>query len=223
MTRSKNNLPASRDILALARWILRCPMIRSHYALAGGTWLTLRLPKVARLSRDVDVLSSREEVSSYKAMMEIVGACEKEKISYRSTRRGKHFCQIFICYPTRDEIKVDIGKIWHPVTIAIDPELGCPVLSSYDMIREKLQCIVDRIEPTDLYDLCCLYDAHPSEFRNALAELAQSGEIDELLIRIQRCLEVTEGLGTKETLGQQQQHWMEQVTPRLIKEITHGA
>ncbi|MBI1976565.1 MAG: nucleotidyl transferase AbiEii/AbiGii toxin family protein [Candidatus Omnitrophica bacterium] len=211
--------PTPADVLRLARWILQCPLIRGHYALAGGTWLTLRLPKIARPSKDVDFLSPREEISSYQAMTEIMDLCKKEKVSYRITRRGEHFCQIFVSYPGAIETKVDIGKVWHPVTLIYDPELRCPILSSEDMVLEKLHCVIDRIEPTDLYDLCRLHQAYPSEFKMALSRLAETEEISELLIRIQRCLEATDGEGTKETLTKEERQWLESYVSNMIKEM----
>ncbi len=214
------NLPSKEDILALAAWILACPLIKENYALAGGTWLTLRLPKVSRLSRDVDVLSSREDISSYKAMLEVVSKCKKEKISCRITRRGEHFCQIFVSYPKRKEIKVDIGKIWHPTTLLYDLQLRCPILCEKDMVLEKLSCIVDRIEPTDLYDLCLLHQTYPGEFKLALEYLAKSLEVKELIVQLQRCLQLTSGRGTKEVLTRKESQWMETYIPKLIHDIT---
>ncbi|MDP3980482.1 MAG: nucleotidyl transferase AbiEii/AbiGii toxin family protein [Chlamydiota bacterium] len=208
------------DILLLAKWVLECPMIREHYALGGGAWLTLRLPKMARISRDVDVFSSKEEISSYKAMMEIVALCKKGKIPYRITRRGQHFCQLFVSYPKKSEIKIDIGKIWHPIKLIVDPDLHCPILSPTDMILEKLQCIVDRIEPTDLYDLCRLHEAYPNEFEKSLKRLSKTEEVSELLIRIQRCLEATDGVGTKESLNLKEKKWMESYISKIIHKIT---
>lgn len=214
------NLPSKEDVLTLAHWVLECPIIKKNYALAGGAWLTLRLPKESRLSKDVDVLSSKEEISSYKAMSEIVKKCKREKISYEITRRGEHFCQIFVAYPKGLAIKVDIGKIWRPVTLLYDPHLRCPILSELDMVLEKLHCIVDRIEPTDLYDLCLLHKSYPREFKKVLEDLSQGLEASELIVQIQRCLELTQGAGTKETLTKKEHLWMESYIKKAIRDIT---
>jgi predicted nucleotidyltransferase component of viral defense system len=91
------------------------------------------------------------------------------------------------------------------------------------MVLEKLHCMVDRIEPTDLYDLCLLHKSYPDEFRKALQELAKSMEAKELIIQIEKCLEATAGLGTKESLDDQQRSWMESYVVRVIKDITFVA
>ena len=220
---SSPSLPSKEDILALAQWVLECPLIKEYYALAGGAWLTLRLPKESRLSKDVDVLSPKEDISSFKATLQIVEKCKKERIKYQITRRGEHFCQIFVRYPGNQDIKVDIGKIWRPITLLYDPTLRCPILSSHDMVLEKLHCMVDRIEPTDLYDLCILHKSYPEEFRRALQELAKSMEAKELIIQIEKCLEATAGLGTKELLDDQKRSWMESYVAKLIKDVTSMA
>ncbi|MBI1882670.1 MAG: nucleotidyl transferase AbiEii/AbiGii toxin family protein [Chlamydiae bacterium] len=211
--------PSRQDILSLAKWILKCPLIRKNYALSGGTWLTLRLPQHARNSKDVDILSPKEEISSYKAMLELVKQCNLEKVKYRITRRGEHFCQLYIRYP-KLETKVDIGKIWRPVTLLYEPELRCPILSEKDMILEKLYCVVDRIEPTDIYDLCLLHASYPSEFRKALENLSESLEVRELLIQMNGCFEMTKGIGTKEVLSQKQTSWMNLYLPQVIKDVS---
>ncbi|MBI1871600.1 MAG: nucleotidyl transferase AbiEii/AbiGii toxin family protein [Chlamydiae bacterium] len=209
------------DILLLAQWVLKVPLIRKNYALSGGTWLTLRLPQYSRYSKDVDVLSSNEGISSHKAMLEVVKQCKREKVRYEITRRGEHFCQLYIHYP-KFETKVDIGKIWRPVTLLYDPQFHCPILSEKDMILEKLHCIVDRIEPTDIYDLYLLHTSYPSEFRKALENLSESLEVSQLLIQMNRCLELTEGIGTKEVLSKKETLWMNSHLPKLIKDIHEG-
>ncbi|MFZ4694473.1 MAG: nucleotidyl transferase AbiEii/AbiGii toxin family protein [Verrucomicrobiia bacterium] len=218
--RAAPDLPDRRDIQRLARWVFRHPLIRKHYALGGGAWLTLRHPRVARVSRDVDVFSAREEVSSYAAMKEIVRSCEREKIRHRIVRRGEHFCQLFVRYPAAREIKIEIGKIWRPVQLLYDEDLRCPILAPADLVREKLQCIVDRREPTDLFDLACLHDLYPVEFQSALEALAENQEAGELLAPIHRLFEVTVGDGTKETLTAAQRLWLEQHVPKVITLIT---
>ncbi|MCC7517777.1 MAG: nucleotidyl transferase AbiEii/AbiGii toxin family protein [Verrucomicrobiae bacterium] len=214
------DLPDRHDIERLARWVFRHPLIREHYALGGGAWLTLRHPQAARVSRDVDVFSTREEVSSYAALMEIVRSCERQKIRHRIARRGEHFCEIFIEYPTTREIKIEIGKIWRPIQLFYDSNLRCPILSPADLVREKLQCVVDRREPTDLFDLTCLHELYPAEFRSALEGLAEHQEAGELLAAIHRLLETTEGEGTKESLTAAQRRWLERRAPALITWIT---
>jgi predicted nucleotidyltransferase component of viral defense system len=213
-------LPDRRDIQKLARWVFRHPLIRKHYALGGGAWLTLRHPRAARVSRDVDVFSAREEVSSHAAMREIVRSCERGTIRHRIARRGEHFCQIFVCYPTAREIKIEIGKIWRPIQLLYDQELRCPVLSPADLVREKLQCVVDRREPTDLFDLACLHELYPAEFRSALEGLAANQEAGELLAAIHRLLETTAGDGSKEALSAAQRRWLERHAPAVITLIT---
>ncbi len=47
--------------------------------------------------------------------------------------------------------------------IETDRRLGCNVLSAEDMTTEKLHCLVDRIEPTDVYDLCRLMEFYISK------------------------------------------------------------
>lgn len=213
-------LPELHEIQKLARWVFRHPLVRKHYALGGGAWLTLRHPQVARVSRDVDVFSAREEVSSHAAMREIVRSCERGKIRHRIARRGEHFCQIFVCYPTAREIKIEIGKIWHPVQLLYDQELRCPVLAPADLVREKLQCLVDRREPTDLFDLTCLHELYAAEFLSALEALEANQEAGELLAAIHRLLETTEGEGTKEALSAPQRRWLESRAPAVITLIT---
>ncbi|NQU10238.1 nucleotidyl transferase AbiEii/AbiGii toxin family protein [bacterium] len=213
-------LPSHTEIQQLARWVFRHPLIRDHYALGGGAWLTLRHPRTTRVSRDVDVFSPREDVSSHAAMMEIVRSCKREKIRYRIARRGEHFCQIFVCHPTPRELKIEIGKIWRPVQLLYDPELRCPVLAPADLVREKLQCIVDRREPTDLFDLTCLHELYPTEFRAALETLTATQEAGELLASIHRLLETTDGAGTKEALTAAQRAWLGQHVGAVIKSIT---
>jgi predicted nucleotidyltransferase component of viral defense system len=217
------DLPGREELRQLAVWVFQHPLVRAHYALGGGAWLTLRHPQSARVSRDVDVFSAREDVSSHDALQQIVQSCEREQIRYRIARRGQHFCQIFVCYPTATEIKVEIGKIWRPVQLLHDSELGCPVLSAADLVQEKLQCLVDRLEPTDLFDLVCLYELYPAEWRSALAALAAHQETGELLAGINRCLETTEGSGTKESLTPAQRRWLEDRVAPLIREITAAA
>ena len=218
--RDDRNLPSRADIRKLAVWVMRHPILRDHYAIGGGAWLTLRLPR-SRLSVDVDTFSSNENVSSYRAMMEIVQTCQKNRFPYRIIRRGEHFCQIVVGYPLPERgIKVDIGKIWRPVKLETDRRIGCKVLSAGDMAAEKLKCVVDRIEPTDVYDLCRLHETYPAEFRKALDSLRAQGETGELLVRIQRCFEVTDGVGTKERLTAAERLWMESYVPKMVKDIS---
>ena len=221
--RNKRSFPSRADIRKLAVWVMRHPILRDNYALGGGAWLTLRLPR-ARLSIDVDTFSSHEDVSSHRAMMEIVESCKKMRIPYRIVRRGEHFCQIVVGYPSSERgIKVDIGKIWRPVKLETDGKLGCKVLSAEDMATEKLQCLVDRIEPTDVYDLCRLHETYPAQFRRALDFLRRQGEAGELLVRIQRCFEATDGAGTKERLTSTEHAWMESYIPGMIKDVSASA
>lgn len=218
----KRSIPNREDIRKLSIWVMRHPLLRDHYALGGGAWLTLRLPR-SRISIDVDTFSSREDVSSYRAMMEIVETCKMERVSYRIIRRGEHFCQIVVGYPRPDlDIKVDIGKIWRTLKLDMDARLGCRVLSAEDMVTEKLQCIVDRIEPTDVYDLCRLHETYRPQFRKALKSLKERGEAGELLIRIQRCFEATDGEGTKERLTAAERAWLESYVAKMVKEVTRA-
>ena len=213
-------MPLFDDVLELARWVLGHPLIRENYALGGGTWLMLRHPRKARLSTDVDVFSAREEVSSFKAMSELVESCKRDKIAYDIIRRGEHFCQMFIEYPNKGKpTKVDIGKIWHPVRIEYDEQLNCSVISPNDMAMEKLRCIVDRIEPTDLYDLSLLRDEYPSEFRNACMHLKTTAELEALIAAINRRLETLGEQGTKLGLDVAQKEWLLQKIPSMIQDL----
>lgn len=215
--------PFAADVLKLARWVLGHKLIQDNYALGGGSWLTLRHPQKARVSTDVDIFSGKESVSSYRAMMELVKTCDKKKIPYTITRRGEHFCQIFIGYPVkRKPVKVDIGKIWRPVRLLDDKKLGCRMISPRDIIIEKLHCIVDRIEPTDVYDLCVLQDEYPKEFRSGCADLARTAEQSELLAIIHRRLADVGGEGTKLKMHADQIRWMEQKIADVIREITES-
>lgn len=216
----KRYIPTRKEIHKLAVWVMRHPILRDHYALGGGAWLTLRMPR-SRVSIDMDAFSFREDISSYRAMMEIIETCKKERVPYRVGRRGEHFCQIVVGYPKPDrDIKVDIGKIWRPLKLETDAKLGCNVLSAEDMAAEKLQCVVDRIEPTDVYDLCRLHETYPAEFRRALKSMSRRGEAGELLVRIQRCFETTEGTGTKERLTAAEQSWMESYVSQMVKDVS---
>lgn len=218
--RNERTVPSREEIRKLAVWVMRHPILKDNYALGGGAWLTLRLPK-SRVSVDVDTFSSREDVSSYRAMMEIVETCKKKDVPYRIVRRGEHFCQIVVGYPSPDRsIKVDIGKIWRPMKLETDEKLGCKVLSAEDMATEKLQCIVDRIEPTDVYDLCRLHETYPAQFRKALESLKNHGEAGELLVRIQRCFEATDGTGTKERLTAAERSWMASYVAKMVKDVS---
>lgn len=209
------------DVLELARWVLGHPLIRENYALGGGSWLMLRHPQKARISTDVDVFSAKEDVSSYKAMSELVESCKREGIGYEIIRRGEHFCQMFIEYPHKGKpIKVDIGKIWHPVRIEYDAKLNCPVISPGDMAMEKIHCVVNRIEPTDLYDLCVLRDEYPSEFRNACLHLKTTDELEAFLAAINQRLEMPGEPGTKLGLDVAQNDWLLQMAPAMIQDIT---
>lgn len=101
-----------------------------------------------------------------------------------------------------------------------EPKLRCPILSELDMVLEKLHCIVDRIEPTDLYDLCLLHKTYPTEFKKALENLSQGLEASELIVQTQRCLELTAGVGTKETLTKKERLWMESYIKKVMRDIT---
>ncbi|OGH60488.1 MAG: hypothetical protein A3G34_16315 [Candidatus Lindowbacteria bacterium RIFCSPLOWO2_12_FULL_62_27] len=208
------------DVLALAQWVMAHPLIRENFALGGGTWLTLRNPRQARTSTDIDVFSPKEEVSSYRAMRELVQTCEKDKIGHRVERRGEHFCQIYVEYPTAGKpIKVDIGKIWRPLSVLIDPDLQLPVLSPEDMAVEKMRCIVNRIEPTDIHDLCVLHECYPEAFRVACEDLKRTLETHELVAAINRRLEVINVEGTKLALTDQELQWMTGKIRTVVAEI----
>lgn len=219
----KRRTPTKSDILKLAAWAMRHPILREHYAIGGGAWLTLRLPK-SRSSMDEDTFSTKEDISSYRAMMELVQTCKRDGIHYRILRRGEHYCQMVVHYPDPEhEIKVDIGKIWRPIKLVVDKKLDCLVLSPADMVCEKLRCVTDRIEPTDVYDLCRLHETYRTEFRSALKSLRSTQEAGELLIRIQRCFEVTEGTGTKERLTDSERTWMEIYIQNMVKDVAKQA
>ncbi|OGH60494.1 MAG: hypothetical protein A3G34_16345 [Candidatus Lindowbacteria bacterium RIFCSPLOWO2_12_FULL_62_27] len=92
--------------------------------------------------------------------------------------------------------------------------------SPLEMVSEKLQCVVDRIEPTDLYDLCVLHEQFPDEFDKALARLIASMEANALLVYINRCLETEEGPAGKVRLTRAHRRWMETAVPKLVRAVT---
>lgn len=88
-----------------------------------------------------------------------------------------------------------------------------------ETVCNKIFNIVNRRERADVYALCQIFTTYPFEFKQALENLCETEETSELLIRIQRCLEMTDGRGTKEVLTENERIWMEKHVPGMIKEI----